>query len=257
MTSAGPLLQMLEATASRPFESGRLRPVVNATRLSVAAGEVLAVVGPSGSGKSSLLRLFNRLLEPDSGDVRFAGESVRTMDPPDLRARLPLVTQKPFLFTGSVKDNLSTSARLRNTPLPDFSDTEAKELLDLCQVDQAWLERDARKLSIGQQQRVCIARALFGPCQALLLDEPTSALDRPTADQVAKTFRRLARQKNLAIVIVTHDLRVAEFCADRVAILLDGTIVEEGPADKVLHNPENQQARAFIVTEPVDSGGLS
>lgn len=257
MSSPGPLLRMLEATASRPFEPGRLRRVVNATSLSVASGEVLAVVGPSGSGKSSLLRLFNRLLEPESGDVLFAGESIRKLEPPDLRARLPLVSQKPFLFSGSVKDNLSSSSRLRNTLPPDFTDAEAQEILDLCQVDKAWLDRDARKLSIGQQQRVCLARALFGPCQALLLDEPTSALDRPTADQMAKTFRQLAEQKNLAIVIVTHDLRVAEFCADRVAILLDGSIVEEGPAGKVLRNPQTEQAKVFLVADPVDNGGGS
>lgn len=255
MSAAGPLLQMAKATASRLFEAGDLRRVVHAASLSISAGEVVAVVGPSGSGKSSLLRLFNRLLEPDSGDVCFSGESVRQIDPPELRARLPLVTQKPFLFPGTVKENLLASSRLRSTTPPDLTSPGAKELLQLCQVDKAWLDRDARKLSIGQQQRVCLARALFGPCQALLLDEPTSALDRPTAALLAKTFRQLAEKKQLAIVLVTHDLQVAESCADRVAILLDGTIVEEGPTAKVLHHPVTEQARTFLLAEPVNGGG--
>ena len=257
MTSAGPLLQAIEVTVSRPIDDGRTRQVVHDTSLSVAVGEVLAVVGPSGSGKSTLLRLFNRLLEPDNGRVLFSGKPVQSIEPPTLRAALPLVAQKPFLFAGTVQDNLQSSSRLRHTELPDFTTAESQELLDLCQVDSAWLARDGQKLSIGQQQRVCLARALFGPCQGLLLDEPTSALDRQTADQLAKTFRQLAVKKNLAIILVTNDLRDAEYCADRVAILLDGSIVEEGPTDKLLSNPVTASARSFIVSEPLKGkGGL-
>ncbi len=255
MSREVPLLQAREVTVSRLGEAGRLQRVLQETTLTLDAGEVLAVVGPSGSGKSSLLRLFNRLLEPDSGQILLAGENIQTLDPPVLRARIPLVAQKPFLFSGTVRDNLQASARLRQTELPDLKTQDLQELLEMCQVDQSWLDRDARRLSIGQQQRICVARALVGPCQALLLDEPTSALDRPTADLMAQTFRQLAEQRELAIIFVTHDLRMAERCADRVALLLDGAVVEEGSAGQVLHNPTTDSARQFLSSEPAGSEG--
>jgi putative ABC transport system ATP-binding protein len=253
MNRAVPLLQAREVTVSRPGEAGRSQRVLQETSLEIDAGEVLAVVGPSGGGKSTLLRLFNRLLEPDSGEILIAGINIQTIDPPLLRARIPLVAQKPFLFPGTVRDNLQASARLRRSAFPDLNAPELQELHELCQLNSAWLDRYARKLSIGQQQRICLMRALVGPCQALLLDEPTSALDRPTADQLAQTFRELARQKNLAIVVVTHDLRLAELCADRLALLLDGSVVEEGPATQILRHPTTAAARRFLSSEPAEN----
>jgi len=253
MSREVPLLKAHEVVVSRPGEAGRLQRVLQETTLHVDTGEVLVIVGPSGGGKSTLLRLFNRLLEPDSGKILLAGNNIQTIDPPLLRARIPLVAQKPYLFSGTVRDNLQASAKLRRAELPDLNDPNLRELLELCQVNQSWIDRDARKLSIGQQQRICLARALLGPCQALLLDEPTSALDRPTADLLAQTFRELARLKNLAIIVVTHDLRLAEHCADRMALLLDGSVVEEGPAAQLLHNPTTDSARLFLSSEAVES----
>ncbi|MDT8442992.1 MAG: ATP-binding cassette domain-containing protein [Desulfuromonadales bacterium] len=254
MSQIVPLLQARAVSVSRPGEAGRLQRVLQKTTLHVDAGEVMAVVGPSGGGKSTLLRLFNRLLEPDSGEILLGGVNIQTIDPPLLRACIPLVAQKPFIFSGTVRDNLQASARLRRSALPDLNDPERQELLELCQLKPAWLDRDARKLSIGQQQRICLARALLGPCQALLLDEPTSALDRPTADLLAQTFQELARRKPLAVIIVTHDLRLAERCADRLALLLNGSIVEEGPAARVLRHPATSAARQFLSSAPVENG---
>jgi len=244
--TAGPLLAAQDVIVRRSGERGQLQTVLHATSVAVAAGEILAVVGPSGSGKSTLLRLFNRLLEPDSGRVLLAGQDIRTLDPPALRSQVTLVAQKPYLFEGSVRANLAASARFRKLTASDAESTDMQEILALCQVSPAWLDKDARKLSVGQQQRVCLARALAGPCQALLLDEPTSALDRQTAEQLALTFRRLAERRGLAIMLVTHDLSLAERCADRVALLLEGAIVEEGPTREVLSNPTSAAARAFL-----------
>jgi putative ABC transport system ATP-binding protein len=167
------------------------------------------------------------------------------------------VSQKPFLFPGTVMENLQASARLRRTELPDSSDPALLELLDLCHVDPAWLDRDARKLSVGQQQRVCLARAMVGPCQVLLLDEPTSALDRPTADQMALTFRQLAREKNLAIIFVTHDLRLTGRCADHVIFMANGAVVEEGSATQLLNSPETAEVRAFLDSGSEDDREVS
>lgn len=249
MNSTAPLLQARQVVASRSGESGALQRVLQETSLKVDAGEILAIVGPSGSGKSTLLRLFNRLLEPETGEILLSGVNIKSIPPTELRARLPLVNQTPFLFPGTVMENLRASGRLRRTGGPDPGDPALQKLLELCHVDPAWLDRDARKLSVGQQQRVCLARAMVGPCQALLLDEPTSALDRPTADQMALTFRQLAREKNLAIIFVTHDLRLTGRCADHVIFLAEGAVVEEGSASRLLDHPQTETVRAFLSSE--------
>lgn len=242
MTSG--LLEADGVFLSRPGEHG-MQPVLHDLSLAVAPGELVAVVGPSGSGKSSLLRLFNRLLEADRGTLRFAGEDVRALAAPQLRAQVVLVAQKPFLFAGTVRDNLTMPARLRrSTDTRKLLDDE--KLLALCHLDKALLDRNGQHLSIGQQQRVCLARAMAGPCQALLLDEPTSALDWPTAEALTRTFRDLARHRQLAILLVTHDLRVARLCADRLLVLVDGRIVEAGPVEQVINNPQSAEARAFL-----------
>ncbi len=254
MNSTTPLLQARQVVASRPGESGVLQRVLQKTSLQVDAGEILAIVGPSGSGKSTLLRLFNRLLEPETGEILLSGVNIKTIAPTELRSRLPLVNQTPFLFPGTVMQNLQASGRLRRTGGPDPGDPALQELLELCHVDSAWLDRDARKLSVGQQQRVCLARAMIGPCLALLLDEPTSALDRPTADQMALTFRQLAREKNLAIIFVTHDLRLTGRCADHVIFLDEGAVVEAGSASQLLDHPQTATVRAFLSTELAGDG---
>lgn len=257
MNDDSPLLQVCQVSASRPGESGESQPVLTDVTLAVVAGEILAVVGPSGSGKSSLLRLLNRLLEADQGEIMLAGENIKSLPPPVLRARIPLVAQKPFLFPGTVRENLQIPARLRRTKPPDLDDPKMFELYELCQVDPAWLDRDARKLSVGQQQRVCLVRAMIDPCQVLLLDEPTSALDRPTTDQMALTFRQLASKKNLAIVFVTHDLRLTALCADRVAFLMEGVVVEQGVARQLLQYPKTSEAKRFLASELAGDEGLT
>lgn len=239
-------------SASRSNEEGQLVPVLKNITLGVAAGELLAIVGSSGSGKSTFLRLLNRLLEPDSGKIMLEGHDVRSFSPQDLRAKLSLVAQKPFLFPGTVKENLEAPARFRSMALPDFGAEKMRKTLAMCQIEQDWLNKDARKLSIGQQQRVCLARAVLGPCKALLLDEPTSALDRQTAGLMAKTFRQLSETDGLAIVLVTHDLRIAELCADRVAMMQDGAVIEEGTSESFLNNPGTEAARRFISNETIE-----
>ena len=251
------LLLAQEVTVSRPGEGGTFDHILEKTTLGVATGEVLSVAGPSGSGKSTLLRLYNRLLEPDSGQVLLSGEDIRTIPPPVLRAQVPLVAQKPYLFPGTVSDNLLASARLRRVEPPELQSPEIKSLIQMCRVEQSWLDRDASKLSVGQQQRVCLLRALLGPCKALLLDEPTSALDRQTGVQMAQTFKRLAQEKGLAILLVTHDLEIAEICADRIALMISGSIIETGPVDQVLHAPKTEASRQFLSVAVPDNGDVA
>ena len=127
----------------------------------------------------------------------------------------------------------------------------------MCRVEQSWLDRDARKLSVGQQQRICLLRALLGPCMAMLLDEPTSALDRQTGVQMAQTFKLLTKEKGLAIILVTHDLEIAEICADRIALMISGSVIETGPVAQVLNTPQAEASRQFLSSAVPDNGDVA
>lgn len=176
-------------------------PILNDVSFTVERGHVLTLVGPSGSGKSSLLRCLNRLVEPTSGTVRFDGRDIRSFDPRELRRRVALVMQTPVLFEGTVRDNLHLRpADARG----DFSEDRLRGALAEVGLEPHVLDRDASTLSGGEKQRVTIARALLRDPHALLLDEPTSALDPPNALLVVETISRLRAARGLSIVAVTH-----------------------------------------------------
>src|SRR5947209_10540918 len=175
--------------------------ILDDVSFTVERGRALTLVGPSGSGKSSLLRCLNRLVEPTSGTVRFDGRDTRSFDPRELRRRIALVMQTPVLFEGTVRDNL----RVRPADSPgDFSEERLRMTLTEVGLEPDLLDRDAAMLSGGEKQRVTIARALLRDPQALLLDEPTSALDPPNALLVVETISRLRLARGLSIVAVTH-----------------------------------------------------
>ena len=186
------------------------------------------VAGPSGSGKSTLLRLLNRLSDPDSGTVRYRGTDVDTYDVLELRREVCLVPQLPALLEGTVADNVRFAANCAATE-PDVG-----HLLDLAGLDVSYAERDADRLSVGEQQRVMLARALALEPRVLLLDEPTSALDEDRRDAVERTLRDLRQRLDISLVLVTHDLAQARRMADWVVRIKEGRAVEEGPVGQLI-----------------------
>jgi putative ABC transport system ATP-binding protein len=168
-----------------------------------------ALLGPSGSGKSTVLRLLNRLADPDQGSVRFHGEDVRTLDPLELRRRASLVPQLPAPIPGSVADNVRYGPSLRGREVDPVPPLEQAGL------DGSYADRDASRLSVGEQQRVMLARALALAPEVLLLDEPTSALDERAREGVERTLAELA-DGGLSMVVVTHDRGQAQRLSDRV-----------------------------------------
>jgi putative ABC transport system ATP-binding protein len=186
------------------------------------------IAGPSGSGKSTLLRLLNRLADPDSGRVIYEGTDVRERDPLSLRREVSLVPQLPALMDGTVHDNIAYGPRLAGHSF------DARSCLELAGLDPDFEQRDAAKLSVGEQQRVMLARALALEPRVLLLDEPTSALDATARDAVEATLRRLRARTAISIVLVTHDTAQARRLASYVVRIDGGRVSAQGPTHDVL-----------------------
>jgi ABC-type iron transport system FetAB ATPase subunit len=187
-----------------------------------------SIVGPSGSGKSTLLRLLNRLADPDSGQVIYEGTDVRELNPLALRREVSLVPQIPALIDGTVYDNIAYGPRLAGHSF------DARSCLELAGLDPAFEDRDASKLSVGEQQRVMLARALALEPSVLLLDEPTSALDSAARDAVERTLRRLRARTAISLVLVTHDTEQARRLTGYVVRIDAGHVSAQGPIDEVL-----------------------
>lgn len=194
-------------------------------RLPVGAS---SVVGPSGSGKSTLLRLLNRLADPDEGRVVYEGTDLRERDPLELRREVSLVPQLPALIDGTVHDNVAYGPRLAGHSF------DARSCLELAGLDPDFEDRDAAKLSVGEQQRVMLARALALEPRVLLLDEPTSALDRAARDAVEATLQGLRARTSISTVVVTHDMDQARRLAEYVVRVESGRVTAQGPIDEVL-----------------------
>ena len=177
-----------------------------------------AVLGPSGSGKSTVLRLLDRLADPDEGSVRFRGQDVRELDPLELRRRAVLVPQLPAPVPGTVADNVRYGPGLLGR------EVEPAHHLELAGLDPSFAERDAARLSVGEQQRVMLARALALKPEVLLLDEPTAALDESAKVGVERALDGLRGQGGLSLVLVTHERAQAERLAGRVVELRDGRV---------------------------------
>ncbi len=196
----------------------------------VRRGEVVAIVGPSGAGKSSLLRLLNRLDEPTSGTVYVEGVDYKQIEPRELRRKLGMVTQRPFLFLGTVAENLRFGPEQRGETL---SDEAVEDLLDRVGL-KGYATRNVANLSGGEAQRVSVARTLANSPLVLLLDEPTSALDEASKLGVETLLEEIVRDQKLTCVMVTHDVAQAQRLAERALLMEAGRIVREGAVQEVL-----------------------
>ncbi len=194
--------------------------------LAVDAGEIVALVGRSGAGKSTVLKLVNRLLEPDAGDVVVEGRSTRDWQPIRLRRRLGYVLQDVGLFPHmTVATNIGVVPRLERWT-PDRTAARVDELLDLIGLDRgSFATRWPDELSGGQRQRVGVARALAVDPPILLMDEPFGALDPITRVELRGEFRRIQERLKKTVVIVTHDMREAFALATRIGVLDAGELV--------------------------------
>jgi putative ABC transport system ATP-binding protein len=197
----------------------------------VRSGEVLAIVGASGAGKSTFLRLVNRLDEPTGGTVFLNGHDYRELPPGALRRRVGMVMQAAHLFPGSIADNVAFGPRQKGVTLPPEQIDLLLERVGLT----GYRQRDVRNLSGGEAQRVSFARTLANAPDVLLLDEPTSALDDASARSIEELLLGIIRERRMTCLIVTHNMEQARRVADRAMVLSAGQLLRIGPTKEVLH----------------------
>jgi tungstate transport system ATP-binding protein len=245
-------------------QSYRDESVFRELSIGIDAGEVVAVIGPSGVGKTTLLRTLALSLEPDGGAVTFDGADAWTLEEAErlsLRRRVGMVFQEASLFDASVARNVEYGLRirrswserlregLRSTVRPDGTTEAVRESLDVVGLTDKTNQHVA-SLSGGEAQRVSFARALAYDPDVLLLDEPTSDLD-PRNTAVIEEAIAEARDRGIGVVVATHDMHQAERVADRAAVLLGDSITEIGPTEEIFEHPSNERTRKFISGELV------
>ena len=219
---------------------------VHGVDLEVPPGKTLVLIGPSGSGKTTLLRLMVGLLRPDRGAVRFAGEDVSGRDALALRRRLGFIAQGGGLFPHlTAGENATLMARYTGW---DNARIERRldELCQLAQLERAVLPRYPAQLSGGQAQRVSLMRALMLDPDVLLLDEPLGALDPITRYELQEDLRRAFARLRKTVVLVTHDLSEAIFFADRIVLMKEGRIVQQGTIEELERTPADPFVTRFI-----------
>lgn len=220
---------------------------VDAVSFAVARGEFLAIIGESGSGKTTTLNMMNRLIEPSSGRILIDGADVAAADPVMLRRQIGFVFQEIGLFPHlSVAENIAITPRLLGWP-PAEIDRRIAELLALVRLDQGAIEtRMPAQLSGGQQQRVGLARALAAKPHIMLMDEPFGALDPLIRDELATDYRAIHDKLGLTTVLVTHDMTEALLLADRIAVMRDGRLLQIALAQELFASPADDYVRALI-----------
>jgi molybdopterin-binding protein len=204
--------------------------VVDAVNLQIHEGEILALLGPNGSGKTTILKILAFIEYPTSGEVKFLGEKVNFKNTEKVRLQSTLVFQKTTLFTTSVYNNIAYGLKIRKVPKVT-RDEEVKKALKLVKLE-GFEKRNARKLSGGEQQRVAIARALVLRTKLLLLDEPTANLDPKNAGILEEVIDTVNRENKVTIVMATHNMFQAKKLPHRIALMDEGKITEVGaPAE--------------------------
>ncbi|OGS47151.1 MAG: hypothetical protein A3K66_07670 [Euryarchaeota archaeon RBG_16_67_27] len=225
------------------------KAVLRGVSAEIQRGEIFGILGPSGAGKTTVLRLVDLLLAPDAGRILFHGTALDPRSPEALaqRRRMAMIMQNPATFRASVFENVAFGLWLRGA---DAAEVRARvfQALEFVGLLGAARER-ADRLSGGEQQRIAFARAAVLRPEVLLLDEFTANLDPANVRALEEATLRYRRETGCTVVIVTHNLFQAKRLADRAALLLDGRLVEVAPAKDIFENPQRAETRAFLTGE--------
>jgi osmoprotectant transport system ATP-binding protein len=220
--------------------------VLQPTNLRLSAGETTVLIGPSGCGKSTILRLMIGLIDPDQGEIRFAGTPLTPANAMLMRRKIGYVIQDGGLFPHlSAQGNVGLLARYLGWDQQQVT-TRIEELAELTQLPREALTRFPSQLSGGQRQRLGIMRALMLDPEVILLDEPMGALDPLVRFDLQEDLRKIFKSLKKTVCLVTHDMGEAGFFGDRVILLGSGRIVQEGTLDDLIRSPADDFVRRFI-----------
>lgn len=235
-------ISILDASKSYQPDSFALRNV----SLEVRKGEFLALVGASGAGKTTLIKLINRLIEPFDGQILVAGKDIRSVDAVRLRRSIGYVFQEVGLFPHlTVAENIAITPHLLRWDAAAV-DARIHELLTLVRLPQDIAPRFPASLSGGQRQRVGVARAIAARPEIMLMDEPFGAVDAITRDVLGRDYRYLHDELKLTTIMITHDVGEAILLADRIAVMRDGEILALGTPDALFGHPSNEYVRELM-----------
>lgn len=199
---------------------------------------IYSLIGPSGAGKSSFLRLLNRLDEPTGGDVLFHDKKHVEFTACELRRKVGYLFQTPYLFEGTVRDNLLYANK-------DLTEAEISRLIEETHVRPNQVDQSVKNLSVGEKQRVAFARLLATEPEVILLDEPTSALDPAHTDSIEKLIKEIVECEKLTALVVTHNPEQAMRIGGEVLLLVNGRLEESGSAEKILADPQSEAGRKY------------
>ena len=244
--STGSAAEIVFDHVTKRYE-GRDQAAVENLSLTIPAGEICVLVGPSGAGKTTAMKLVNRLIELDEGDIRIDGTSIRDQDVVELRRGIGYVIQQVGLFPHmTIAENIATVPRLLGWPKARTTE-RTSELLELVGLDSDYAGRYPAQLSGGQRQRVGLARALAVDPPLMLMDEPFGALDPITRDRLQLEFLRLHEEVRRTVIFVTHDIDEAIKLGDRIAILREGGhLAQYDTPDRILAHPADEFVERFV-----------
>lgn len=222
------------------------KKAVDDISLDIQSGEFIAFIGTSGSGKTTALRMINRMIEATEGQIEIDGKDVRSMNPVELRRNIGYVIQQIGLMPHmTIKENIVLVPKLLKWTKEE-KDKRAKELIKLVDLPESFLERYPAELSGGQQQRIGVVRALAAEQDIILMDEPFGALDPITRDTLQDLVKTLQRKLGKTFIFVTHDMDEAIKLADKICIMSEGKVVQFDTPDNILRHPANDFVRDFI-----------
>ena len=205
-------------------------------------GKIYNIVGPSGGGKTSFLRLLNRLNDPTGGEVRYWSKPLDSYQPTGLREKIAMLFQTPYLFPGTVEDNIKYCC-------PTDTDIDIGFCLTQVGLTSILADREVENLSIGEKQRVAIARSLVLHPEIMLFDEPTAALDPTSVRIIEELIIRLTEELKLTAIVVTHNPNQAKRLGGETLLLVGGRLIESGDTEQVLNSPESELGKKYINKE--------
>jgi peptide/nickel transport system ATP-binding protein len=249
------------AIGGSAFATKKTLRAVDGVDLAIERGEVLAIVGESGCGKTTLSRMLLGLLAPTNGEIRFAGTPIETIDRAEIARRVQPVFQDPYSSLNPRKplaSIISLPLEVHRIGTREERQRRVEQLMELVGLPRRLLYAYPSQLSGGQRQRVAIARALAMNPEIVICDEPTSALDVSVQAQILNLLQDLRRELNLTFVIVSHNLAVVEHMADRVAVMYLGRVIETGPTPQIFANPRHPYTQTLLeaVLTPETGRGL-